>query len=375
MTSHLFSPLTLRGLTLRNRLIVSPMLMSSANDGSASDWHVLHTGSLSQSSAGLVFLEATSVSPEGRITPRCLGLWSDENESALERVLKAVRPYATSPIGIQLAHAGRKASSDISWKGGKLLALDNGGWTAIGPSALPQHAGERLPAVMSAADIDRVVDDFSAATQRAARLGFDAIELHAAHGYLLHEFLSPVSNRRTDEYGGSLKNRMRLLLRVFDAMRASYPSDRPLGVRISVSDWLEHTDTPSWTTADSVVLARELKARGCDWIDASSGGVSPEQQIAIGPGYQLPFAEAVRKQAGIATVGVGLITTPHQAEQAIAGGQADLVAIARAWLWNPRWVWHAAAELGAQVMPPMQYNRAPPSGYAHVFPAVSRGFR
>jgi NADPH2 dehydrogenase len=366
MSSALFSPFALRELQLRNRIVVSPMCQYSAVEGSATDWHLTHLGALSQGSAGLLLIEATTVSAEGRIAPGCLGLWNDANEAALRRVLEAIRPYATSPIGIQLSHSGRKGSVTAPWLGSKGLAPPDGGWTPIGPSALPFSPDTPLPRAMSGADIARVIGDFTAAAQRAERLGLAALELHCAHGYLLHQFLSPAANQRTDEFGGSLANRMRLPLAVFDAMRAVWPAAKPLGVRVSATDWLEYTGAPSWTLEETLVFAKELKARGVDWIDTSSGGLSPLQKIPLGPGYQLPFAERVKRETGVATIGVGLITEPAQAEAAVAGGQADLVALARGFLWNPRWVWHAAAQLGASVVAPPQYRRAPPGEHVAV---------
>ena len=272
MTTALFQPLKLRDLTLANRVVVSPMCQYSADRGSATDWHVMHLGSMTQSAAGLVLIEATAVAEAARITPGCLGLWNDANEAALKRVLDAIRPHANTPIGIQLAHAGRKASSAAPWHGGMLIAPEHGGWVGMAPSALPHRPEEAAPRAMTQADIDAVVAQFAAATVRADRLGLDAIELHCAHGYLLHEFLSPVSNHRTDAYGGSLDNRMRLPLVVFDAVRRAWPAHKPLGVRVSSSDWLEHTGRDSWTLPQTLRLATELKARGCDWIDADHAG-------------------------------------------------------------------------------------------------------
>ena len=329
MTSALFQPLHLRQLSLANRVVVSPMCQYSADRGSATDWHVIHLGSMTQSSAGLVLIEATAVSEEGRITPGCLGLWSDANEAALKRVLDAIRPHANTRIGIQLAHAGRKASSAAPWDGGLLVLPEHGGWVPSAPSAVPHRTEEPAPRAMTPADIDAVIQHFTTAAIRADRLGLDAIELHCAHGYLLHEFLSPVSNQRTDAYGGSLENRMRLPLAVFDAVRLAWPAHKPLGVRVSTSDWLEHTAHESWTPPQTLRLAAELKARGCDWIDASSGGVSPEQKITLGPAYQAHFAQAIREATGLPTMAVGLITEPQQAEAIVASGQADMVALAR----------------------------------------------
>jgi NADPH2 dehydrogenase len=371
MPSKLFSPLALRKLQLANRIVVSPMCQYSAEEGSATDWHTIHLGTLAQSSAGLVLIEATTVSREGRIAPGCLGLWNDANEAALTRVIDAIRPYATSPIGIQLSHSGRKGSVTAPWLGGKGLPAAAGGWTPLAPSAIAYADDSTVPQAMSATDIARILDDFVAAVRRADRIGLDAIELHCAHGYLLHQFLSPLTNRRTDEFGGPLANRMRLPLAIFDAMRAAWPAHKPLGVRVSATDWMEHAGEPSWTVAETIAFARELKQRGVDWMDVSTGGLSPLQKIPLGPGYQLPFAERVKREAGVTTMGIGLITEPAMAEAALANGQADMVALARGFLWNPRWVWQAAAELGASVVPPPQYRRAPPADQGKVFAPMS----
>ena len=375
MTPTLFRPLALRDLQLSNRVVVAPMCQYSAVDGSATDWHLMHLGSMTQSGAALTLIEATGVSPEGRITPDCLGLWSDENEAALARVLKAIRPHAKGAIGIQLAHAGRKASSAPPFKGGQLISPQDGGWTPWAPSAVAQKEGEAAPHEMSEADIQAVVGQFAKAAERAHRLGLDAAEVHAAHGYLLHQFLSPLSNRRTDAWGGSLENRMRLPLAVFDAVRAAWPADKPVGVRVSATDWMEHAGAPSWTLEQTVEFAKALKARGCDFIDVSSGGLTSQQQIRLGAGYQVPFARAVREATGLPTMAVGLITEASQAEQILVDGDADMVALARGMLWNPRWVWHAAAALGAQVVPPAQYGRAAPRAHAEALTGVPFGGR
>ncbi len=371
MTSALFQPIDFRDLRLPNRIMVSPMCQYSAVDGNASDWHLIHLGQLALGGAGLLCIEATAVEAIGRITPACLGLYSDANEAALRRVLGAVRAHVDTPLAIQLAHAGRKASSHTPWDGGKLIAPWDGGWTPVAPSAVAFAADETPPREMSAADLERVREAFVRAAQRAARLGIDAIELHAAHGYLLHEFLSPLSNRRGDSYGGSLENRMRFPLEVFAAVRKVWPDAKPLGVRISASDWIDG----GWDLAQSLEFARRLKAQGCDWIDASSGGLAPGQKIVLGPGYQVPFAAAIRKQAGIATIAVGLITEPKQAEDIIASGAADMVALARGMLYEPHWAWRAAAELGGELGAPRQYWRAPPRGAEKIFRGAHVGMR
>jgi 2,4-dienoyl-CoA reductase-like NADH-dependent reductase (Old Yellow Enzyme family) len=363
MTSKLFSTLSLRELRLRNRIVISPMCQYSADDGSASAWHRTHLGTLSLSGAGMLLLEATAVEARGRITPGCLGLYSDANEAALAQTLAEIRRNSDMPIGVQLAHAGRKASSALPWKGGQQLAVTGGGWQTTGPSAVPYAISERPPLALDTAGLARVRAAFVDAAARAERLGLDSIELHCAHGYLLHSFLSPLANQRDDAYGGSTEHRMRFPLEVFDAVRAAWPAHKPLGVRVSASDWVEG----GWDLAQTLVFAQALKARGCDWLDVSSGGVSPLQQIPLTPGYQLPFARAVRAATGITTMAVGLITEAAQAESVIADGDADMVALARAMLWDPRWPWHAAAALGATVQVPPQVWRCQPHGIREVF--------
>lgn len=353
-TSPLFAPLQLRQLTLPNRIVIAPMCQYSCVDGNPGDWHVMHLGHLSHSGAGLLIIEATGVAPEGRITPACPGLWSDANEAAFARVLQAVRRHSAMPIAIQLAHAGRKASCAVPWKGGKQLAPGSGGWATVAPSAIPFSDGDAAPAALDAAGIGRIREAFVQAARRADRLGIDAIEIHAAHGYLLHQFLSPLTNQRGDEYGGSLENRMRLALQVFEEVRAAWPQAKPLGIRVSASDWVEG----GWDLEQTAKLAAALKARGCDYIHVSSGGLSPRQQVALAQGYQVPFARRIKQETGLATIAVGLITEPKQAEGIVAEGSADLVALARGMLYNPRWPWHAAAELGAQVAAPPQYWRS-----------------
>ncbi len=361
--SALFSPITLRGLTLPNRLMVAPMCQYSAEEGRATAWHLMHLGGLSLSGASLLCLEATAVVPEGRITPGCLGLWDDATETALVPVIAAIRRHSKIAVTVQLAHAGRKASSHVPWEGGQQIPVGQGGWIAEAPSALPHKPDEVPPAALDRAGMDRVRDAFVRSAERAMRLGLDGIELHGAHGYLLHEFLSPISNRRDDEYGGSLENRMRFPLEVFDAVRAVVPDDKPVGIKVSASDWVEG----GWDLEQTIAFAQALKPRGLDWIDVSSGGISPAQKIAIGPGYQVPFAEAIKAATGLPTIAVGLITEAAQAEAIIAEGKADMVALARAMLYDPRWGWHAAAELGASVEAPPQYWRSNPSKYRDVF--------
>jgi 2,4-dienoyl-CoA reductase-like NADH-dependent reductase (Old Yellow Enzyme family) len=371
MPSPLFTPISFRGLELPNRIMISPMCQYSAVEGSATDWHLIHLGHLALGGAGLLCVEATAVEAAGRITPGCLGLYSDENERALERVVRAVRGASPIKLAIQIGHAGRKASSAVPWRGGQLIPLAEGGWRPVAPSALPQLPDEPPPEALDRAGLARLKAAFVASTQRAARLGFDALELHAAHGYLLHEFLSSLSNRREDEYGGALENRMRFPLEVFDAVRAAWPADKPLGVRVSATDWVEG----GWEIEQCVAFARELARRGCDWIDSSSGGVSPQQKIPLGPGYQVPFAKRIRAETGVRTIAVGLITEPKQAEAIIASGEADMVALARAMLYDPRWAWHAAAALGASAHSPEQYWRCPPREAGRVFGDTKIGMR
>ncbi|MEO7358902.1 MAG: NADH:flavin oxidoreductase/NADH oxidase [Gemmatimonadaceae bacterium] len=361
--SALFSPIQLRSITMRNRIVISPMCQYSAIDGCATSWHMLHLGHLAISGAGMLCLEATAVEADGRISMRDLGLYSDANEFALQPVLDMIRAHSKIPVVVQLSHAGRKASVRAPFEGGALVGLEDGGWLTSGPSAIPFKDTERAPIALDTSGLQRVRDAFVAATHRAARLGIDGIEVHAAHGYLLHQFLSPLSNARTDEYGGSLENRMRFPLEVFDLVRAAFPSDRPVGVRVSAIDWVEG----GWGLDDTIAFSRELKAHGVDWMDVSTGGVSPLQKIEIGPGYQVPFAEAVKVATGIPTMSVGLITEAQQAEDIIASGQADMVALARGILYDPRWPWHAAAQLGATVDAPPQYWRSQPSNQKNLF--------
>lgn len=362
--SRLFEPLQLGALRLPNRIVIAPMCQYSAEGGSATDWHMIHLGHLALSGAGLLIIEATAVSDVGRISPADLGLYNDENERALGRVIAAIRAHSPIAVAVQLAHAGRKASSRAPWDGGDQIAPDDPqGWTAEAPSAVPHSAGEHPPTALDRAGLARVRDQFVAAARRAIRLGLDGIELHLAHGYLLHEFLSPLANQRTDEYGGGLENRMRFPLEVFDAVRAATPAEVPVWVRVSATDWVPG----GWDLPDSIALGRELKARGCAAMHVTSGGVSPLQKIALGPGYQVPFAERIRAETGLTTVAVGLITDPEQAEAIVASGQADAVALARAMLYDPRWPWHAAARLGAQVQAPKQYWRSQPREYKSLF--------
>lgn len=369
--SALFSPLSLGSLNLPNRIVIAPMCQYSADEGQATDWHLIHLGQLALSGAGLLIIEATAVSPEGRITARDLGLYSDATEAALGRVLSAVRRYTAMPIGIQLGHAGRKASSQVPWDGGALLAPDAGGWQTVAPSAIPHAPAERPPVALDAAGLARVRDDFVAAACRAARLGLNLIELHCAHGYLLHQFLSPLANQRDDRYGGSLENRMRFPLEVFEAVRAALPTALPVGVRFSATDWVEG----GWDVEQSIAFSQALEARGCSFLHVSSAGVSPLQKIPLGPGYQVPLAAEIRRTVKIPVIAVGLVTEPEQAEAIIAKGQADLVALGRGMLYDPRWPWRAAAKLGAQVQAPRQYWRSQPAEHKALFTGARVGQR
>lgn len=362
--SKLFEPLALGSLRLENRIVIAPMCQYSASDGTPGDWHLVHLGQLAESGAGLLIIEATAVSPQGRISPRDLGLYSDANEAGLARVLAAVRALAPIPIAMQIAHAGRKASADVPWEGGGQIAPSApGGWKTEAPSALPFTPAYDPPVALDAAGLARVRDAFAQTAARAARLGIDALEIHAAHGYLLHEFLSPLSNQRTDAYGGSLENRMRFPLEVFASVRAAFPAERPVWVRISASDWVEG----GWDVEQSVVFTRALAARGCAAIHVSSGGLSPAQSIPLAPGYQVPFARRIRAETGLPTIAVGLITEAQQAEHILASGDADAIALGRAMLYDPRWPWHAAATLGAQVRVPKQYLRSQPREFKNLF--------
>lgn len=352
--AHLFSLLTIRSVTLRNRVGVSPMCQYSAADGFANDWHFVHLGSRAVGGAGIVIAEATAVAPEGRITPGCLGLWSDKHIEPLARIAKFVKEQG-AVAGIQIAHAGRKASADLPWHGGAHLPDDRGGWPTIAPSAI-SFGGElnKVPRAMTGADILRVQNDFVATAKRALAAGFNWLELHAAHGYLFSEFLSPLANDRTDKYGGSFENRIRILVETAHAVRNVWPNHLPLAVRVSAIDWMPG----GWQIEDSIALAKRLKAEGVDLVDCSSGGVVPDAKIKVEPGYQVPFAEKIRLGAAIATAAVGYITEPKQADGIIRTGKADLVLLARQMLVDPYWPAHAAKALGRIITPPNQYLRA-----------------
>ena len=370
--SHLFSTWQLGALTLPNRIVIAPMCQYSATDGTPGDWHMLHLGHLALSGAGLMILEATAVSPEGRISPGDLGLYSDASEAALARILAAIRAHSPIALAIQISHAGRKASSRAPWQGGAQIRPDQpGGWQTVAPSPVAHGETEDVPHALDGAGMARVREDFAATARRAARLGFDGIELHAAHGYLLHQFLSPLANKRQDRYGGSLENRMRFPLEVFDAVRAAFPAQRPVWARISATDWVPG----GWDIEGTVALSRMLRQRGCAAIHVTTGGVSPQQAIKLGPGYQVPYAQRVKAEVGLPTIAVGLITEPLQAEAIIAAGEADAVSLARAILYDPRWPWHAAAALGAHVNAPKQYWRSQPREFKDLFEGAAFGQR
>lgn len=350
-TNHLFTPLTLRGVTFRNRIGVSPMCMYSSTDGFINDWHLVHLGSRAVGGAGLVFTEATAVEERGRITPQDLGIYREDHIAGLARVTEIIKSHGAVP-GIQLAHAGRKASTARPWEGGE--PLTQGAWTPVGPSGLAFAPGHAVPEALSRSAIDTVVDAFVTGARRAVEAGFAAAEIHGAHGYLLHEFLSPLSNTRTDDYGGSFENRVRLLLRVVDGVRSVWPQDCPVFVRLSTTDWIEG----GWTVDDSVALASLLLAHGADAIDCSSGGNAPHAAIPVGPGFQTPMAQRIRTESGIPTAAVGMITSPEQADHIIRTGQADMALLAREMLRDPYWPAHAASALGQKITPPAQYGRA-----------------
>ncbi|HEY8886988.1 MAG TPA: NADH:flavin oxidoreductase/NADH oxidase [Gallionella sp.] len=369
--SQLFTPIQIGGLSLPNRIVVAPMCQYSAENGEATDWHLIHLGQLAISGAGLLIIEATSVSPEGRITPGDLGLYSEATESALANVLQSVKRYSRIPIAIQLAHAGRKASSYAPWEGGALIPTESGGWRTVSPSAIAHIEGEELPVALDDAGLERTLKSFAEAARRADRIGIDAIEVHAAHGYLLHQFLSPHANKRNDAYGGSLQNRMRFPLSVFREVREAFSLGKPVGVRISATDWIEG----GWDVEESIALCKALEALGCAYIHVSSGGVSIKQKIPLGPGYQVHLADQIKKQVSIPVIAVGLITEPEQAETILASGQADMVALARGMLYDPRWPWHAAVKLGAKLAAPHQYWRAQPHGQESIFSESCTGQR
>jgi 2,4-dienoyl-CoA reductase-like NADH-dependent reductase (Old Yellow Enzyme family) len=362
--AKLFTQFEFGSLKLDNRIVIAPMCQYSAVDGCMTDWHLIHLGHLALSGAALLTIEATAVLPEGRITYADVGLWSDAAEAAIARTLDSIRRYSDMPIAIQLAHAGRKASTEVPWKGGAQIHPNApNGWQTVAPSALPFASGENPPVALDRAGLSRVRDAFVTAAQRAQRIGLQAVQLHGAHGYLLHQFLSPLSNRRDDEYGGSLQGRMRFPLEVFDAVRAALPEDFPVTMRVSGTDWAPG----GWDLEQTIVFARELERRGCSGIHVSSGGLTPAQDIPVGPNYQVPLARGVKQSTHIPVIAVGLITDYEQAEAIVSTGDADLVALARGMLYDPRWPWHAAAYFGERVKAPNQYLRCQPRQHRQLF--------
>lgn len=344
MASVLFSPIALRGMTLPNRVVVSPMCQYNSTDGSANDWHLMHLGSFSLGAASLVMTEMTNVNAVGRITYKCAGLYSDDNERALKRVIDFCKQYGIAKQGLQVGHAGRKGSTQPPALGAKPLTKEEGAWETLAPSAIPFGEGWHVPRAMTKDEMKSTIADYVSMVQRAERIGYDVLEMHGGHGYLIHQFLSPLANQRDDEYGGSLQKRMRYPLEVFEAMRKAWPADMPMGIRVSAVDWVDG----GTTIEDTIAFAHELKALGCDYMDVSSGQVDARQKIPFAPGYNAPFAEAVRKATGMPTMSVGLITGARQAEDIVASGKADFICIGRGAMWDPRWAWHAAEELGAE---------------------------
>ena len=367
--SKLFSPISVGSLELRNRIVIAPMCQYSATDGVMSDWHMMHLGSLALSGAGALTIEATAVTPDGRISYGDVGLYSDDSQRAMGRVLEAIRTYSDIPVVLQLAHAGRKASSDLPWKGGLQIPPDSeGGWKTVAPSAVAYLPNFDVPEALDANGLKRIRDSFAASARRAAALGLDAIQVHAAHGYLLHEFLSPISNHRSDSYGGSLENRMRFPLEVYDAVREAFPAEKPVTIRISASDWVEG----GWDIHESVEFAKALDQRGCSAIHVSSGGLSADQKIAVGPNYQVPFARAIKQAVRMPVVAVGMISEFEQAEAILSTGDADMIALARAIVYDPHWPWHAAAHFGEKIKIAKQYMRCHPRQFASLFEMMDR---
>jgi 2,4-dienoyl-CoA reductase-like NADH-dependent reductase (Old Yellow Enzyme family) len=360
----LFTPIQVSGTKLANRIIIAPMCQYSAVDGCMTDWHLIHLGQLAMSGAALLIIEATAVLPEGRITYADVGLWDNATEAAMAGVLASLRRWSDMPLAIQLSHAGRKGSTERPWDGGTQVPPERAhGWPTVAPSALPFAADERPPIALDGDGMRRIRDAFAAAAARAGRLGFDAVQIHAAHGYLIHQFLSPLSNRREDEYGGKLENRVRFPLEVFDAVRAAFPAERPVTMRLSGTDWVDG----GWDIEQTICFASELAKRGCAAVHVSSGGLDPHQKIPVGPSYQVPLARAVKAAIHLPVVAVGLITDFEQAEAIIGTGDADMIALARTILYNPRWPWHAAAHFGASVRVPNQYLRSEPRQHRDLF--------
>lgn len=364
--SKLFSEKKIGSIQLKNRIVIPPMCQYSAANGQATEWHLMHYGNLALSGAGLLIVEATAVAPEGRISFADLGLWDKNTAHALSKVVNFIRLHSQMPLAIQLAHAGRKASTDLSWRTDSPISVENpNGWQTVAPSAITESKGGITPKELSKDEIKAVVLQFAEAAKRAASIGFNAVEIHAAHGYLIHEFLSPISNKRTDEYGGSIENRMRFALEVFDAIKSELPDDYPVCIRISATDWIEG----GWDLEQSIILAKELDKRGCAYIHVSSGGLDGglQQLPKLESGYQLSFAEAIKKEVNMPVIGVGLITDPIDAEKIIADNKADFIAIGRGMIYNPRWAWHAVATLGDEVSAPPQYLRCQPHHLKNLF--------
>jgi 2,4-dienoyl-CoA reductase-like NADH-dependent reductase (Old Yellow Enzyme family) len=360
----LFEPIRIGGQTLANRIVIAPMCQYSAEDGCMNDWHLIHLGQLALSGAALLTIEATAVVPEGRITHADVGLWNDRTEAAMARTLDGIRRWSDMPIAIQLSHAGRKASVEVPWKGGAQFDPHHPlGWQTVAPSPLPFKEGQVAPTALNRQELRELREAFRQSAARAANLGIDVIQIHAAHGYLLHQFLSPLSNQRQDEYGGSLENRMRFPLEVFDAVREAFPAERAVSVRVSATDWVEG----GWDLPDTQAFAQALEQRGCSAIHVSSGGLHPAQAIPVGPGYQVPLARAVKRAVDMPVVAVGLITGFDQAETIVRNHDADMIALARAILYDTRWPWHAAAHLEATVKAPNQYLRCQPHRYPRLF--------
>ncbi|SNY93893.1 2,4-dienoyl-CoA reductase [Cohaesibacter sp. ES.047] len=364
MKSKLFSPISIGKLSLSNRIVIAPMCQYSAEDGQMSDWHLIHLGTLANSGAGALTIEATAVTPDGRISYGDVGLYDDDCEKAMGRVLDGVRRWSGMPLVIQLGHAGRKASSQKPWDGGGQIAPNApNGWQTVAPSAVPYLPEHVAPEALDDDGLDRLRTAFRDAAVRAGRLGLDGIQIHGAHGYLLHQFLSPLSNHRTDAYGGSLENRMRFPLEIFEIVREAFPAERPVTVRLSGTDWVEG----GWSIEETVSLSKALEAAGADAIDVSGGGLSPDQTLVVGPNYQVPLARAVKEAVGIPVATVGLITEFEQAEGILTTGDADLIGIARAVLYDPRWPWHAAAHFGDPISASNQYLRCAPRRFSHLF--------
>lgn len=361
--SKLFSPIQLGQIALENRIVIPPMCQYSAIDGNATDWHTMHYGSLSHSGAGLLIFEATAVCPDGRLSPYDLGLWNDETESSMAKLIASIKKYSAMPLGVQLVHAGRKASMPEAWKEAQHIPISQGGWKTVAPSAIAYDSHHDTPKELSLDEIQNIIKQFIEAAKHADQAGFDVIEIHGAHGYLVHQFLSPLSNHRTDQYGGSLENRMRFAVEIFKGIRQAVPAEKAVGIRISATDWVEG----GWDLEQSIILSQTLEKLGCDFIDVSTGALDATQQIPVGPNYQVPFAQAIKEQTNMPTITVGLITEAVQAEAIIGTQQADMVAIGRGILFEPHWPWRAAAELGAQVTVPPQYLRCAPHQHKHLF--------